>query len=168
MELFAAHVKGGSVGINDRQAFHRYDWLDFLGLGIRCPTVVMEDKPAQREHRLRGVAKQHDYRRSEPISPAGNLVGAPKGIAVTLHRTPQPPRKLTGSRAQGAIKVRGGLSWGDGVRVRENGYDICSFALGDQERQGVYGIEAVSEAVWISVQNFIFSLPGRGPFVVSG
>jgi transposase len=29
----------------------------------QCPVVVMEDKPAQREHRLRGVTKQYVYRR---------------------------------------------------------------------------------------------------------
>src|SRR6185503_14608289 len=32
-----------------------------------------------------GITKQYDYRRAEPISPAGN--GAPKGNAVTLRRT---------------------------------------------------------------------------------
>src|SRR6185503_12537171 len=47
-----------------------------------------------------GITKQYDYRRAEPISPAGN--GAPKGNAVTLRRTLGrcPLYKVTGRNAR--------------------------------------------------------------------
>src|SRR5690349_315161 len=66
------------------------------------PDRRQKDKPAQREHRKSGVTKQHVYRRAEPISPAGNLVDAPKGNAVTLRRTLEPLISLQGSGAQSA------------------------------------------------------------------
>jgi len=72
----------------------------------RCPAVVMEDKPAQREHRLRGVTKQHDYRRSEPISPAGNLVGAPKGICGHTAPNACDPSQAKRFKGASAQKIR--------------------------------------------------------------
>ena len=70
----------------------------------------MEDKPAQREHRLRDVTNQFDYRRPEPISPAGNLAVRQRVNPAILRRALRPWPTLAGSGAQCAYKFRVSLS----------------------------------------------------------
>lgn len=105
----------------------------------------MEDKPAQREHRTHGVTKQHDYRRSEPISPAGNHNGAPKGNAATLRRRFDRPRLYAVQGRKARKKVRGVLSSipmeeRAGVRRRPSDHELDSPPLHScvPERRRVY------------------------------
>jgi len=96
VEGFAADINAGSLRVEDRQSLHR------RGLSLRlrrARSVLVEDKPTQREHRTRGVAKQTKCRGPEPFSPTGSL-RAPKGKAVinNLHDCRLPRRKCNFSR----------------------------------------------------------------------
>ena len=97
VEGLAADINAGGLRVEDRQSLHR---RGLSGTRLRRARSVLEtDKPTQREHRTRGVAKQTKCRGPEPFSPTGSL-RAPKGKAATLHPADEAKLTLSGSGAQ--------------------------------------------------------------------
>src|SRR6185503_3376899 len=169
VKLFTAHIDAGSVGIEDRQCLHKR-CVELTMPNVRCPHVVKEDKPAQREYR---TGRHHQTIR---LSACGTNLscGQRSTKGKCGHTAPNAWTLSTLQRygAQCAHKVRRSLSpfRGEGARRRGNATDVQTMtkalsALGCRERSMAQTYRARLKLTHCSAGTSRLPLPSkrRGP-----